>query len=63
MSLRPAYPERNKKKGTHAAMTDPPDKLSEIMKQMSESVLRNPHNIPSSEAAHAPRMAPSLRFK
>jgi hypothetical protein len=27
-------------------------KMSEIMKEMSESLLRNPHGVPSSEAAH-----------
>ena len=29
-----------------------PRKLSEIMKEMSETLLRNPSGVPSSEAAH-----------
>jgi hypothetical protein len=29
-----------------------PRKLSEIMKEMSETLLRNPSDVPSSEAAH-----------
>ena len=33
-------------------MTSQPRKLSEIMKEMSESLLRNPAAVPSSEAAH-----------
>ena len=33
-------------------MTDEPRKLSEIMKEMLELVLRNPKAIPTSEAAH-----------
>ncbi len=33
-------------------MTRQPRKMSEIMKEMSEVLLRNPDNIPSSEAAH-----------
>ncbi len=33
-------------------MTDRPRKLSEIMKEMSESLLRDPVGVPSSEAAH-----------
>ena len=33
-------------------MTRRPRKMSEIMKEMSEVLLRNPDNIPSSEAAH-----------
>ena len=33
-------------------MTRQPRKMSEIMKEMSEVLLRNPHNTPSSEAAH-----------
>ena len=33
-------------------MTDHPRKLSEIMKEMSESLLRDPAAVPSSEAAH-----------
>jgi len=34
------------------AMTDEPRKMSEIMKEMSETLLRNPGGVPSSEAAH-----------
>ncbi len=34
------------------AVTDEPRKLSEIMKEMSETLLRNPGGVPSSEAAH-----------
>jgi hypothetical protein len=30
-----------------------PRKMSEIMKEMSESILRHPNKVPSSEAAHA----------
>ena len=33
-------------------MTHQPPKLSEIMKDMSESLLSNPRSVPSSEAAH-----------
>ena len=33
-------------------MPDQPRKLSEIMKEMSETLLRNPSGVPSSEAAH-----------
>jgi hypothetical protein len=33
-------------------MTDQPRKLSDIMKEMSELLLRNPAAVPSSEAAH-----------
>ena len=33
-------------------MPDQPRKLSEIMKEMSERLLRNPGGVPSSEAAH-----------
>jgi hypothetical protein len=33
-------------------MPDQPRKLSEIMKEMSELLLRNPGGVPSSEAAH-----------
>jgi hypothetical protein len=33
-------------------MNRQPRKMSEIMKEMSESLLRNPENVPSSEAAH-----------
>jgi hypothetical protein len=33
-------------------MPDQPRKMSEIMKEMSELLLRNPGNMPSSEAAH-----------
>src|SRR5213082_288590 len=34
------------------AMPDQPRKLSEILKEMSELLLRNPTRVPSSEAAH-----------
>ena len=33
-------------------MPEPPRKLSEILKEMSETLLRNPGVVPSSEAAH-----------
>ena len=33
-------------------MSHEPRKLSEMMKEMSERLLRNPHGVPSSEAAH-----------
>ena len=33
-------------------MTDPPRKLSEILKEMSERLLREPRGVPSAEAAH-----------
>jgi hypothetical protein len=33
-------------------MANQPRKLSEMMKEMSERLLRNPDNVPSSEAAH-----------
>ena len=36
----------------HSAMPAQPRKLSEIMKEMSETLLRNPGGVPSSEAAH-----------
>jgi hypothetical protein len=35
-----------------AARTNEPRKLSEILKEMSETLLRNPDAVPSSEAAH-----------
>jgi hypothetical protein len=34
------------------AMPEQPRKMSEIMKEMSERLLRNPSGVPSSEAAH-----------
>jgi hypothetical protein len=33
-------------------MPQQPRKMSEIMKEMSETLLRNPEGVPSSEAAH-----------
>ncbi len=33
-------------------MSKQPRKMSEIMKEMSETLLRNPSGVPSSEAAH-----------
>jgi hypothetical protein len=36
----------------HTAMTAKPRKMSEIMKEMSEILLRDPTKVPSSEAAH-----------
>ena len=33
-------------------MSRQPGKMSEILKEMSESLLRNPDKLPSSEAAH-----------
>lgn len=33
-------------------MPEQPRKMSEIMKEMSETLLRNPGGVPSSEAAH-----------
>ena len=33
-------------------MTEQPRKLSEMLKEMAEALLRNPHLVPSSEAAH-----------
>ena len=33
-------------------MPEPPRKLSEVMKEMAEALLRNPGGVPSSEAAH-----------
>ena len=33
-------------------MPEPPRKMSEILKEMSETLLRNPDAVPSSEAAH-----------
>jgi hypothetical protein len=38
-------------KGT-TTMPAPPRKLSEILKEMAETLLRNPGGVPSSEAAH-----------
>src|SRR3954468_4327599 len=37
-------------------MPDQPPKLSEIMKEMAETLLRNPSDEPSSEAAHVALM-------
>ena len=37
-------------------MTQQPRKMSEIMKEMSERLLRNPRGVPSSEAAHVALM-------
>ncbi len=42
---------RNERKELNA-MPAQPRKLSEIMKEMSEMLLRNPSGVPSSEAAH-----------
>jgi len=42
---------RNERKELNA-MPAQPRKLSEIMKKMSEMLLRNPSSVPSSEAAH-----------
>ena len=33
-------------------MPEQPRKLSEMLKEMAEALLRNPHRVPSSEAAH-----------
>jgi len=35
-----------------STMLEQPRKMSEIMKEMSETLLRNPNGVPSSEAAH-----------
>jgi hypothetical protein len=39
-------------KDDRTALKNEPRKLSEIMKEMSETLLRNPSGVPSSEAAH-----------
>ena len=38
--------------GDYTTMTAQPRKMSEIMKEMSERLLRHPSEVPSSEAAH-----------
>jgi hypothetical protein len=43
-------------------MPDQPRKLSEIMKEMSERLLRNPGRIPSSEAAHVALMFANIAW-
>ena len=43
-------------------MTAPPQKLSEIMKEMAEQLLRNPAGLPSSEAAHIALMFANIAW-
>ena len=43
-------------------MTAQPQKLSEIMKGMSEQLLRNPADVPSSEAAHTALMFANIAW-
>jgi hypothetical protein len=43
-------------------VTDQPRKMSEIMKEMSEQLLRNPGGIPSSEAAHVALMFANIAW-
>ncbi len=51
-----------KKSGPDAAMKHEPRKLSEIMKEMSERLLRNPDGVPSSEAAHIALMFANIAW-
>jgi hypothetical protein len=43
---------RRGERGDYTTMTAQPRKMSEIMKEMSERLLRHPSEVPSSEAAH-----------
>ncbi len=43
-------------------MPDLPRKMSEIMKEMSEQLLRNPGGVPSSEAAHVALMFANIAW-
>ena len=43
-------------------MTKSPRKMSEIMKEMSEQLLRNPGGVPSSEAAHVALMFANIAW-
>jgi hypothetical protein len=43
-------------------MTHQPRKMSEIMKEMSERLLRNPGGVPSSEAAHVALMFANIAW-
>src|SRR5262249_37769499 len=48
----PPRPRSSSRSGGPVAMPEQARKLSEIMKEMSETLLRNPSGVPSSEAAH-----------
>ena len=48
--------------GESEAMTHQPRKMSEIMKEMSERLLRNPGGVPSSEAAHVALMFANIAW-
>jgi hypothetical protein len=43
-------------------MPDQPRKMSEVMKEMSETLLRNPGGVPSSEAAHVALMFANIAW-
>lgn len=43
-------------------MANQPRKMSEIMKEMSERLLRNPDGIPSAEAAHVALMFANIAW-
>ena len=43
-------------------MTPPTRSMSEIMKNMSERLLRNPDSVPSSEAAHVALMFANIAW-
>src|SRR2546423_15124053 len=46
------HPRSKRDNGGSVTMPERERKLSEIMKEMSETLLRNPGGVPSSEAAH-----------
>ena len=52
----------NRNNGEFTAMPGQPRKMSEIMKEMSEQLLRNPVGVPSSEAAHAALMFANIAW-
>jgi hypothetical protein len=45
-------PKKSNTEGANPAPTGPARKMSEILKEMAETLLRNPDNVPSSEASH-----------
>lgn len=52
----------NRNNGEFTAMPGQRRKMSEIMKEMSEQLLRNPVGVPSSEAAHAALMFANIAW-
>jgi hypothetical protein len=53
---------RRREGGDYTTMTAQPRKMSEIMKEMSEILLRHPSEVPSSEAAHVALMFANIAW-